>query len=69
MKMTEKDALDKAYAFVAKMKDRADYWDGAAPMWYGWVLREAFLAGIEYVTIGIKELEVSEVSNIACNKH
>ena len=48
--MIEKDALDKAYAFVDIMKTRADKWDGAVPMWYGWALREAFLAGIEYIT-------------------
>ena len=45
-----KEALDKAYSFVDKKKTRADYWDGAMPMWYGWALREAFLAGIEYIT-------------------
>lgn len=34
-----------AYAFIESMLSRADDLRGAAPLWYGWALREAFEAG------------------------
>jgi hypothetical protein len=39
-----------AYDFVDSMieEKQVDKYDGIAPMWYGWALREAFLAGVEY---------------------
>lgn len=39
------DVMDAAYAFVDSMKGRANDWHGPAPLWYGWALREAFIAG------------------------
>lgn len=46
--MTEDEKQIKAYAFVDMMVDRgADYLIEGAPMWYGWALREAFLAGMK----------------------
>ena len=27
---------------------RADAWDGHYPLWHGWVIMDAFLAGIDY---------------------
>lgn len=35
----------KAYDYVEMMVRRADLFMGPAPLWYGWALREAFLAG------------------------
>lgn len=37
-----------AYAHVETTKPRADAHHGFAPLWYGWALREAFLAGIKH---------------------
>ena len=37
------ESLDAAYLFVELMRPRAD--DQFNIMWYGWALREAFLAG------------------------
>lgn len=34
-------------AFRNSMKERADR-NGPAPLWHGWVIMEAFLAGIDY---------------------
>ena len=44
------DALmDAAYAFVDRMKPRADViHNHTAPLWYGWALREAFIAGSKF---------------------
>ena len=39
-----------AYQFVDKMESEADDIDATgAPLWHGWALREAFLAGVKYV--------------------
>jgi hypothetical protein len=38
-----------AYAFVESMVPRADCYgpgDPTAPLWHGWALREAYLAGV-----------------------
>ncbi|HWV44153.1 hypothetical protein [Pseudorhodoplanes sp.] len=32
----------------AELIKRADSWNHDAPMFYGWVIMEAFLAGIDY---------------------
>ena len=40
--------IDAAYNFVDKMVERADKMENGCPMWYGWALREAFLAGAEH---------------------
>ena len=47
------DALSEehsaAYDFVDSMIEQGQVdTDKGAPMWYGWALREAFLAGVEY---------------------
>lgn len=34
-----------AYAFVSSLIPRADRMDHSSPLWYGWALREAFIAG------------------------
>lgn len=39
------DEMVAAYRFVDGIKPRADAYDGAAPLWHGWALREAFRAG------------------------
>lgn len=31
-----------------EMIKRADSWHHGAPMWFGWVVMEAFLAGVDY---------------------
>jgi hypothetical protein len=34
---------------------RADHMNGAFPMWYGWAIMDAFLAGIDYARKATKE--------------
>lgn len=48
--MPGSDALmDAAYAFVDGMVPRADVLHNhTAPLWYGWALREAFIAGSKF---------------------
>ena len=40
------DEMVAAYAFVDAMVPRADG-GGPVPWWYGWALREAYLAGVQ----------------------
>lgn len=40
------EELRQAYEYVQLMQPRADFYHGACPMWYGWALREAYLAGM-----------------------
>jgi len=40
--------LTKAYEFVESMLGRADI-KTPDPLWHGWALREAFMAGYKYV--------------------
>lgn len=47
--LTERDVL-AAYDFVEKMVPRADAFNGDAPLWHGWALREAFVAGAAWQT-------------------
>lgn len=35
-------------AFRQSIVPKADYHRGAAPMWYGWAVMDAFLAGAKY---------------------
>jgi len=37
-----------AMAYVDRVVDAADLNVGGAPAWYGWALREAFLAGVSH---------------------
>jgi hypothetical protein len=39
----EWDKVEAGYAYVSSKRDTAD--DKANLMWYGWALREAFIAG------------------------
>lgn len=41
-------AIDAAYVYVDEQVSRCDGRHGPAPYWYGWALREAFLAGVEW---------------------
>lgn len=43
-----RDDFLAAYNFVEQMKNFANGFNGAAPWWHGWALREAFFAGILY---------------------
>lgn len=45
---TDDNASDAAYKFVESMVQRADSAAGGAPMWFGWALTDAFLAGVEF---------------------
>lgn len=40
--------IDAAYSYVESVSDTGDYEDMGSPLWYGWAIREAFLAGISY---------------------
>lgn len=43
------EPLAAAYQFVESMVDKSDGGHLAhGPWWYGWALREAFLAGVEW---------------------
>lgn len=48
----EKPPLDEAtlaaYEYVGEMKSKADGYNGASPMWFGWAIREAFIAGTKW---------------------
>lgn len=41
--------------FRDSLVGRADRLEGSAPMWYGWALMDAFLAGIEYARRTVKK--------------
>lgn len=48
--MTER-AIEEIQAgdeFRNSLIGRADSWNGPAPLWYGWALMDAFLAGIDH---------------------
>lgn len=50
-KKIEKPPIEDIVAgdtFRNSLVERADAWDGPAPLWHGWALMDAFLAGIEY---------------------
>ena len=42
--------INLAYDYVESAKRHADRMDGDAPMWYGWAIREAFIAGYKAAT-------------------
>lgn len=42
------DEVNRAYDYVVSVEATADEYRGLAPLWHGWALREAFLAGISY---------------------
>lgn len=43
------DAADAAVAFRDSLAPKADEWrHGAYPLWHGWALYEAFLAGVKW---------------------
>lgn len=48
--MTERpiDEIKAGDAFRSSLIERADYMIGSAPIWYGWAIMDAFLAGIDY---------------------
>lgn len=45
--MDENDDIAKAYQFRESLKPRADSWNGPAPMWYGWAIFDAYIAGLK----------------------
>ena len=51
--------VQAAVAFVDGVVPRADIMNGIAPLWYGWALREAFLAGIDHERKRIKLLALA----------
>lgn len=51
--------VNAAYAYVDSVIDAADITNGNSPAWYGWAIREAFLAGISHAqswTPALKQL-------------
>lgn len=42
------DAFVAGYDFVDEMVPRAERVVGGAPMWFGWAIREAFWAGVQW---------------------
>jgi hypothetical protein len=34
--------------FRRSLKPRADAWNGPAPLWHGWAVMDAFLAGVDH---------------------
>lgn len=40
--------LEAANTFRNTMIERADSWHHDAPLWYGWAIFDAFLAGLDY---------------------
>lgn len=41
----ETEPIDHAHAHVETMVAKADGFHGPAPWWYGWAIRDAFMAG------------------------
>ena len=41
-------AVIESYNFVNNMVPKADYCRSGAPLWHGWALREAFIAGTKF---------------------
>jgi hypothetical protein len=39
--------------FRKSLLDHADEWKGRAPLWHGWALMDAFLAGIDHARQGL----------------
>lgn len=48
--MTERaiEELKAGDDFRESIKERADKWDGPRPLWHGWAVMDAFLAGIDW---------------------
>ena len=44
----ESEAMDAAYEYVEHVAKTPDAIRGGAPMWYGWALRDAFIAGAQW---------------------
>lgn len=42
------EELQAGDAFRASLVPRADAMQGSAPLWHGWAIMDAFLAGIDY---------------------
>ncbi len=42
------DDIAAGDAFRKSVIDRADSSNAGAPLWYGWVIMEAFLAGVDH---------------------
>ena len=41
-------AFDAGYEFVERHRQTADGFHGAAPWWYGWMVRQAFWCGAKW---------------------
>jgi len=39
--------------FRKSLVERADDWKGPAPLWHGWALMDAFLAGVDHARQGL----------------
>jgi hypothetical protein len=40
--------LEAANAFRETLVPKADFMSGMAPLWHGWAIFDAFLAGVDY---------------------
>jgi hypothetical protein len=45
---TSDPAFDEGYQFVERNRAKADEFRGNAPMWYGWMVRQAFWCGVKW---------------------
>lgn len=66
--------LDAGDAFRQSMVSRADSDNHGAPLWYGWVIMDAFLAGVDHARKTGKETpkmtaEAKEANDRNCNRH
>jgi hypothetical protein len=46
--MKKPDLFVSAYRHVQRMESKADSRTGGAPLWHGWALRNAFMAGARW---------------------
>jgi len=54
----EKEIINDAYDYVDSMVPKADCMMGHSPMWFGWALRYAFIAGAKRsITKGKENVE------------
>lgn len=61
------DITSQAYAYVESMVPMRDNSHAEAPMWYGWALRDAFIAGSKANTAALQK-RIEELETVARTK-
>ena len=56
-----KEEIQAGYNFRESLVQRADAHAGHAPLWHGWALMDAFLAGIDYARASQRAADADEI--------